>query len=284
MMRVGVIWNGRPGFSHCALLVLFLSAFLMLISDVAAAQNEDFDQYEVRIGGFWLRSSPTVTLEAAGHNGFVDFHRDFGFNDYSTFLGKFDWKFARKHHFYVVVAPFRQSNQTTLNRTIVFRGQTYDVGAVTKADLSATLYAPGYQYDIMRRKRGHLGIAVQFNLFDTSGSLSAKAQVIGPGVSQAATSSHASLLAPIPVGGPEFRLYITNSPRLFVEGNIYGMYFFGYGNYYSTAGDLGFSVSKHFSVNAGYTIGSRLNVNTATSRDGLSLSQQGPVVGAQLSF
>ena len=278
------MWNRRLNASHSALMVLVLSAFLMLISAVGEAQKEDFDQYKVRISGFWFYSSPAVSLEAAGHNGLVDFHRDFGFNDYSTFLGKFDWKFARKHHFYVVVAPFNQSHQTTLNRTIVFRGQTFDVGAVTKADLSATLYAPGYQYDIMRRKRGHLGIAVQFNLFDVRGSMSANAQVIGPGVSQAATSSQASLLAPIPVGGPEFRIYLTNSPRLFVEGNVYGMYFFGYGNFYSTAGDLGFSVSKHLSVNAGYGIGSRLNVNTADSRSGLSLTQRGPIVGAQVSF
>jgi hypothetical protein len=37
-------------------------------------------------------------------------------------------------------------------------------------------------------------------------------------------------------------------------------------------------------VNAGYAIGSRLNVNTSTSRNGVSLSQQGPLVGAELSF
>jgi len=158
------------------------------------------------------------------------------------------------------------------------------VGAVVKGELSSILYAPGYQYDIIRRKRGHVGIAAQANLFDTTGTLSASAQVTGAGVQQAATSRSASLLAPIPVAGPEFRLYLTNSPRLFVEGNIYGMYLFRYGNYYSTAGNLGFSLSKHFSVNAGYTIGSRLNVNTSTSRNGVSLSQEGPLVGAEISF
>jgi hypothetical protein len=276
--------HGRPRISWFELFALILVVFLMVVSEVSAAQTEDFDQYRVRISGFWLRSSPTVTLEAAGHNGFVDFHRDFGFNDYSTMLGKFDWKFARKHHFYVVAAPFNQSHETTLNRTIVFRGQTFNVGAVTRGELSATLYSPGYQYDIMRRKRGHLGIAVQFNLFDTSGMLSAKAQVIGPSSSQTAASSHASLLAPIPVAGPEFRLYLTNSPRLFVEGNVYGMYFFGYGNYYSTVDNIGFAVTKRVSLNAGYAIGSRLNVNTASSRNGLSLTQQGPVAGIQVSF
>jgi hypothetical protein len=33
-------------------------------------------------------------------------------------------------------------------------------------------------------------------------------------------------LPPIPVAGPQFRLYLTDSPRVFVEGNVYGMYLF----------------------------------------------------------
>jgi hypothetical protein len=266
---------------------LITAALVLAVSGSASAQSaqsEDFDQFKVRVSGFWFRSSPTVSLVAAGHNGSIQFDRDFGFNDYSTFIGKFDWRFARKHHFYLVAIPFIQSNQRTLSRTIVFRGQTFNVGAVSRGELSTILYGPGYQYDISRRKREHIGIAVQFNLFNTRGSISAAAQVTGGGVQQAAASSGASFLAPIPVGGPEFRFYLTNSPRVFVEGNIYGMYFFGYGNYYSTLGDLGFSLSKHFSVNAGYGIGSRLNINTGTSRNGFSLTQQGPMVGGQISF
>ena len=223
-------------------------------------------------------------MEAAGHNGFVDFDRDFGFNNYSTFLGKLDWKFTRKNHFYLVAAPFIQSSQVTLSRTIVFRGQTFSVGAVVQGKLSAIVYTPGYQYDIIRGKRGHIGLAAQINLFDSTGTLSAAAQVTSGGTQQAAASAQASLLAPIPVAGPEFRLYLTNSPRLFVEGNVYGMYLFGYGNYVSTAGDLGLSLSRHLSINGGYTLGSRLKVNDQSNRVGLRLNQKGPLAGLEVSF
>jgi hypothetical protein len=256
---------------------------ILVITPFLHAQDEDFDQYKIRISGFWFYSNPSVTMEGEGHNGFVDFNRDFGFNTYSTFAGKFDWKFTRKNHFYVTASPFSQSRQVVLNRTVNFRGQTFPVGLTTKGDLQATLIAPGYQYDVIRRKRGHLGLAVQVNLFNTKGTLSAAAQVLN-GVQQAARSAQGSLLAPIPVAGPEFRLYLTNSPRLFVEGNVYGMYFFGYGNFLSSAGDLGLSLSKHFSINAGYSMGSRLNVNDGSSRIGLSLTQKGPIVGAEVSF
>jgi hypothetical protein len=94
------------------------------------------------------------------------------------------------------------------------------------------------------------------------------------------------LLAPIPVAGPEYRLYLTNAARLFVEGNVYGMYFFGYGNFVSTADNIGFTITKHLSVNAGYTLGSHLVINNSSSsnRIGLRLTQRGPIAGVELSF
>ena len=263
---------------------LLILLAVLVITPSLNAQNEDFDEYKVRIDGFWFYSNPTVTMTGEGRNGFVDFDRDFGFDTYSTFSGKFDWKFTRKNHFYVAASPFIQSRQVVLKRDVNFRGQTFPAGLTTKGELQAYLIAPGYQYDIIRRKRGHLGLAVQLDLFNTTGTLSAAAQVTN-GVQQAARSIQGSLLAPIPVAGPEFRLYLTNSPRLFVEANVYGMYLFGYGNFVSSTGDLGLSLSKHFSINAGYQMGSRLNVNTnASSRIGLSLTQKGPIVGAEFSF
>ena len=184
---------------------------------------------------------------------------------------------------YLVGAAFDQSRQTVLQRTIIFQGQTFNVGVVTKANLSAPLIAPGYQYDISRRKREHIGIAVQINLFPSSASFFAAAQV---NTNNQVVSAKKSLLAPIPVAGPQFRFYLTDSPRLFVEGNLYGMYLFGYGNFISTTADVGVTLTKYLSLNAGYQLGTRLNVNVDEKKDrfGLSLTQKGPIVGLQVSF
>jgi hypothetical protein len=93
------------------------------------------------------------------------------------------------------------------------------------------------------------------------------------------------LLAPIPVAGPQWRLYLTNSPRVFVEGNLYGMYLFGYGDFLSTIDTVGVTVQKHLSLNAGYALGSRLVVNNnSTTRLGIHLIQQGVLVGLEASF
>jgi len=276
-------------FDHSNRRAIVLRRFLILLLLVIAVpflraqSGTDFDEYKVRIDGFWFYSSPTGSFQDATTGDIISLHKDFGFGSYSTFSGKLDWKFTRKNHLYLVGSAFDQSRQTVLQRTIVFRGQTFNVGVITKANLSSPLVAPGYQYDIIRRRRGHLGLAVQFNLFNSSASLFAAAQV---NTNNQVVSAKQSLLAPIPVAGPQFRFYLTNSPRLFVEGNLYGMYFFGYGNFVSTSDNVGVTLTKHLSLNAGYQLGSRLNVNVDAKKDrlGLSLTQKGPIVGAEVSF
>ncbi len=250
-----------------------------------AADDGEFDSYKLRVDGFWFYSNPTGTIEGSGPEGTINIDRDLGFNSYSTVSGYVDFKFTHKNHLIFAFSPYDQSRNVVLDRTVTYQGQTFDAGLVTNANLKAHLFAPGYQYDIIRRRRGHLGVGVQIDLFDTKASLFAAAQVTGDGVHHAQVSGSGSLIAPIPVAGPQFRFYLTNSPRLFVEGNVYGMYLFGYGNFVSSSGTLGFSINKHLSLNAGYQLGSRLVVNNNSSdRIGVHLTQKGSLVGAEVSF
>lgn len=268
--------------------IISLSLFLMIaaVPQLLAQNRDEFDSYKIRLEASWIYATPSGSIEGSSGSGMIDLKKTLDYNGYSSFYGKLDWRFARKHHLYVAGSPFSRSKETVLNRTIVFEGKTYDVGLTAQSTLDANLYGIGYQYDIIRRKRGHLGIAAQFNLFDSYASISAAAQVTGDGVHHSAVSASASLLAPIPVAGPEFRLYLANSPRLFVDGQVYGMYFFGYGNFVSTLGALGVSLTKHASIHAGYQMGSRLVVKNDSSSDriGLRLTEQGAIAGIKLSF
>ena len=268
------------GFVPLALLLTVLVA----PAAVWAQKAEEFDQYKIRFDAGWFYSYPSGTIRAQGDTYPVDLTRDLNFNSYSTFVGKLDWKFTHKNHFYLVVVPFWTSRTTTLGRDIIWDGNPIHAGAVVQSQLHAFEVAPGYQYDIIRRRRGHLGIAVQFDLFHTYAKIAAAAQVTADGTHQAAVSASRTLWAPIPVAGPEFRLYLTNSPRAFIEGNVYGMYLFGYGNFVSSAGDLGFTLTKHITANAGYQLGTRLNVHGTPNRLGLDLTQKGPVAGLEFSF
>ena len=265
-------------------MVLFAGVTAAAFSQVA--EKEDFDHYHLRIDTAWYYSDPSGSIHgtATTDKGPVDLQKDLGFTSYSTFSGKADWKFTRKNHLYVTVTPFNFSRQKVLDRTFVFQGQTFNAGLTTSSSLDTLFVAPGYQYDIIRRRRGHLGIALQMDLFNTNAKINAAAQVTGDGVHHNAVAASGSLLAPIPVAGPDFRLYLTDSPRVFIQGNVLGMYLFGYGNFVSTAGSVGITLSKHFSALAGYQLASHLVVNDTTDRIGLRFIQKGAVVGLQTSF
>ena len=248
--------------------------------------QDDFDAYTIRFSGYWLYPTPSGTLQGAVGTRSIDLQQDLAFNSYSTAVGRLDWKFTRKNHLYVQGIPFRSSRQTVLSKTITFQGQTFSARLVIQSRLDSPLYTLGYQYDIIRRRRVHLGFGPRINLFDTHASINAAAQVTGAGVRSGAVSASKTQLAPIPVVGPEGRFYLTDSPRLFIEGSIYGMYLGGYGSYYSSSGDLGFSVTSYLSVSAGYALASRLDIHNkaSTNRIGLQLTQRGPLAGLQFSF
>jgi hypothetical protein len=265
----------------CTLILLLVAAPPM---HAAGPDERDFDSYKLRITGYWFYAQPSGKFEGKAHNGALDLSRDVNFQTYSTFSGKLDWKFARKHHFILAATPFDTTQQRVLNRTVNFQGRTFDVGLATSTDLQVNGYSVGYQYDFIRRRQGHLGLVLQMDLLDTKATISAAAQVVG-GVQRAAVSASGSLLAPIPVAGPDFRVYlIPNSSRLFLTGNVLGMYLFGYGNFFSANGTLGLTLSKHLSLRAGYQLGTRLTVNDRNDRIGVRLSQKGAIVGADFSF
>lgn len=270
-----------PGLSG---MVLFVSLSAVAVSQVS--EKEDFDTYHLRIDAGWFYSNPSGNIQGSNDTGSIDLNKDLGFISYPTFSGKVDWKFTRKNHLYVTIIPLDTSRQTVLNRTFTFQGQTFTAGVTADSSLDTLAVAPGYQYDFIRRKRGHLGLGLQLDLFDTTAKINVAAQVTGGGVHQNAVSASGSLLAPIPVAGPNFRLYLTDSPRLFVEGNVLGMYLFGYGNFVSTVGTVGVTLSKHFAVLGGYQLGSHLVVNNNSSNDrvGLRLTQKGAIVGLETSF
>ena len=250
--------------------------------------QEEFDSYKIRLEGDWVYATPSGSLEGSATTdiGSIDLEKDLHFQAYSTFYGKLDWKFTHKNHLYVFGSHLSSSQETVLTRTFTFNGQTFVAGLTTQSSLDSPAYGFGYQYDIIRRRRGHLGLGVQVNVFNTSASIRAAAQVTADGVHHAAVSASDSLVAPIPVAGPQFRWYVTDSPPVFVEGQLYGMYFFGYGNYISTWGNLGFTITRHLNAKAGYQLGNRLVVNrdTSTNRIGLNLTEKGPTVGMEFHF
>jgi len=259
-----------------------LFATLATAPSLHAAEHEDWDTYKLRIDAGWYYVSPSGNFHASNDSSTIDLNKDLGFGNYSTFAGKADWKFTRKNHLYVTASPLYFSRQTVLNRTFTFEGQTFNAGLTANSSLNTILLAPGYQYDIIRRKRGHLGIALQMNILDTKATINAAAQTTGDGVHHAAVSASGSLIAPIPVAGPDARFYFT--PKVFVQANVLGMYFFGYGNYVSSTGFIGVNLTKHIAATGGYQLGSALSINGTNDRLAFRFVQKGALAGLEASF
>jgi hypothetical protein len=187
-----------------------------------AAERGDLDVYKFRTTAVWWFSRPTGSFTGKANSGTFDLSRDFGFGDYSTFSGTADWRFKRKHH-------------------LLFQGVTYDVGTETNAEIRSLAFAPGYQYDIIRRNRISLSIAIQVYLMNTSADLRGTTTVNGQTETKTASGS---FFAPLPIVGPRVRWYPFHTGRLALDGSFQGMSFFGYGNFMTARGTADISLSS----------------------------------------
>ena len=206
----------------------------------------------------------------------------FGFGSYSTFIGTADSRFKRKHHLIFSASPVESTKSATLQRTITFRGDTYDVGTSVSVDLKSFAFAPGYQWDFIRRNWGYVALSTQIYLLSTKSSVTGQVTVNDQTATRTASGS---VFAPLPVLGPRARWYpMPHSSRIALDGQIQGMYFFGYGDFYSAKGTVGVGITHHWKATAGYQLGTRLSIHGGSNQIGLRLTQKGPVLGVEGSW
>jgi len=264
-------------------IVLAVVIFLVAVAASAFAQGgQDLDNYRWRVEGNWWFSQPSGSFGLQGSHSYFDINKDFGFSGYSTFSGRVDYRLRRKHHFLLGISRVDTSRTVTLNRVIEFQGQTFAFGAQVAANLKSLNITPGYQYDILRRDHGFLGLEVDFNLLDTNASLKLAGSVNGFGAGKSASKS---FLAPLPAVGPVVRWYpLHNSNRLSLQGSVTGMPFFGYGNFVSARANVGVGLTDHLALRGGYQMGSRLSIHGTNNQIRVLTTQKGPTAGLEYSW
>ena len=270
----------RPAAVHLYLLFLVLSATPVRAS---AGDDDEFDNAKHKLQlNAWV-SLPSGYFNGTNKEGYFDIQRDFGFGNYVTFNGGWDWRFKRKHHLLFSTSPVGFSRTTTLHRTIEWQGQIFDVGGSVQTTIRSLVFTPGYQWDLLRRRTIWVGLLVNVNLVYTDAKLKATETLTGSGGSTTATTqADGSLFSPLPAVGPDFRWYpISSSRRLYLEGGMTGMSFFGYGNFVSANAVLGFPISHHWDASAGYLMGSRFKIYGSSDNIGIRLTQKGPLFGIE---
>jgi hypothetical protein len=247
------------------------------------ASGDELDNAKWKVqANAWL-SQPSGNFKDStneGTGGF-DLQRDFGFGDYVTFSGQVDWRFKRKHHLLLSAEPVVSSRTTTIQRSIEWQGETYDLGASVKAHVGSFILTPGYEYDFFRRRTWSLGLLVNANLIYTDASLRLTAAASGGGGSGSTSKERTGrLFAPLPAVGPSFRWYpVPKWGPWYIDGNVTAMSFFGYGNFYAANGTVGIPIRQHWDIRGGYLMGSRLKVTGSSDQIGIRLTQKGAVAG-----
>jgi hypothetical protein len=266
-----------------SLKLLALSAGLLAgLSGTLVAADNDAEDYKIRIDGAAWFGKATGNFQFNGDA--IDVNQDVGLGSTVSPVVGIDFKPWRKHHFFFNYAGRSVGADRDLTRTITFNGQTFLVGTSVNTDLRWNTYAFGYQYDIVRRSWGHIGIAAQLNTLDMRVRINASASASGSdGSISTSGSAERSLVAPIPVFGPDVRVYLV--PRkVFVAGNVKGMYLFGYGNYIEGQASLGVNLSRHATLFGGYLLEGRTVVHAETDRLGVRVSQAGGTAGLEFRF
>ncbi len=114
---------------------------------------------------------------------------------------------APAHKFRFEYVPIEYTASSTLNRTIDFNGQRYQVGLPVNSSLDWKLYRFGYEYDFIRKNSGFGGFIAELKYTDVNVSLAS------PVISEFAQAK-----APIPALGGIGRYYFI--PSIAVTGEF----------------------------------------------------------------
>ncbi len=169
------------------------------------------EQFHVELGLMFWEPTPVLQIQtgslAALGQSQVDFVQEFGiekqrFNEFRSVI-----KAAKKHKLRIshVLAEYNES--ATLQRTIVFGGQTFPVSVPATADLQWRVWRFGYEWDFVAKERGLVGFITELKVNQVSADLAAV------GIASELTE----VSAPVPTIGGIARVYPHKNVSLTAE-------------------------------------------------------------------
>ncbi len=251
------------------------------------SSSADPENFRVEVtGSAWLLNSsgtiqagglgiiPAVTLPGAPlPTSSIDLVTDLGVKQRQpTFYGRLVIKPARKHRIVLEGTPVRLEGANTINRTIVYRGQTFTVGEALASSADVNYFFGGYQYDAISRPAGHLGFSIGGAYLNATGTIR--------GV-QTGLSATKSETVGLPLAGAEGRVFVLPNRKLLeFDGGIRGMGFGSYGHYVegTVNGGIGFGP---LTFQAGYRAESVDLHSSSNDGNGVDVRLRGPIFSVQ---
>jgi hypothetical protein len=239
-------------------------------ADTSALGGANPENFRVEVtGSAWIMDSGG-TLHSGGT--FIDLRSDLGFEqEKPVFWGKLTFKPGRKHRIFVEGSPLGGDGLHTINRSITYNGQVFNVSETVQSNVSLNTLFVGYQYDVLSGSYGHLGVSGAGAYLDGMGTLTS----LNP-----ATTSTGDYKIGLPLAGVDFRVFpIPSHSWLAVDGSIRGMDFGSYGHYVEGGVNLSVWIANHISVSGGYKeISAQLQDSQSATGSGLKIMLRGPIV------
>jgi hypothetical protein len=258
--------------SYKALLLNFccVAAFSAFVVGNAKGASGDPEHFRVELtGAAWIMNT-SGTIQSDGTP--INFVSDLAAaQQQPTFYGRLVVKPARKHRIVIEGTPFRVSGNNDVQRTIVYRGETFVVNSNVRSSAEVNYMFAGYQYDLVSGNAGHLGFSVGGAYLGATGVLTSQSPA---GVLTASRSETIGL----PLAGLEGRIFpIPRNRIITLEGSIRGMSVGDYGSYLEATGSGGVSVGP-LSILAGYrSVHADLHSGNTSDPHGVDVRFKGPI-------
>lgn len=226
----------------------------------------------VEVGAMWWTPQPQITISSGDLSSDIDFVNDLGIENERFRELRVTLRPARKHKLRFAYVPIRYFEEgKVLNRTITFRGTTYNVNLPVNTVLNWDFYRFGYEYDFVSGRRGYVGVVadVKYNRLD--------AQLSSPIGSESTEQT-----VPVPTIGGIARVYL--SDYVSVTGEFTGLSFDRTdfrGKFYDfdVYGQL--NLSRNLAAQAGYR---SVKVDYFVDADEGTLYLKGLYLGGMLRF
>ncbi len=269
-MSYEVCWKSVSRKITWAAAAIVILQFTSLLARASSEGNPEDFRVELT-GAAWLVNS-SGTLQASGTP--IDLISDLGAEQQQpTFYGRLVVKPGRKHRIVIEGTPFRISGFNTVNRTIVYRGETFNVNETVRSSADLDYVFAGYQYDVLSGPGGHLGFSAGGAYLGATGIINAL---------QAGTTASKTETIGLPLAGADGRLFPIRGHRIFtIEGDIRGMDVGGYGHYLEASGSGGVSVGP-VTLLAGYrTVNADIHSSSSTNPEGVNVHFKGPIFSVE---
>jgi hypothetical protein len=170
------------------------------------------ETYHIEGAAAWWFPSANIVVSSEQFNipgSSIDFKTDLGLQDQKFGDLRLVLRPSKSSKFRFEFIPITYNSSSTLHRTIVFNGISYNVGLPVNSLLQWKAYRIGYEYDFIAKNRGYAGFIVEAKVADV------KVQLDSPIATEFA---HAQ--APIPAIGGVGRVYVV--PNISITGEVTG--------------------------------------------------------------